>query len=188
MNVTKIFDPRVTVSAHFTATVASTPKPLTAEAMLTSKSERTVLVKLDTVCSYSGKTADQVFAMADGSALFHEGLEFVFNVAASRDGRRRDLRFWFREVLARSAKIQFPAFTLDQALEKILPLTIAHFAPGRICGIFRIADNTLMNLRGEIGQPQGAISREKLATFLRRRWLGADNLHTETPHTKQHYV
>ena len=133
---------------------------------------RTVLVKLDTVSTYTGKTTDEIFAAVDGWALFDEGFEWVFNLAFKSEGGRRDLRFWAGEVVGRSAKIQFPAFTLDQVLEQVLPITIAHFAPGRVCADLQIADNMLMKLRPEIGQTSGPIPRAKLLAFLRCRWIG----------------
>ena len=134
---------------------------------------KSVLVKLDVAAALLEKSPGNVLKMVDGGSLRDGCLLWVFNLATNPKAGKRDLRLWRSEIEAVLHKAPFPITTLHQALEKILPVTVANWAPGRLCVEFQIRDNTLIKLRHKINQPAGMIPRAKLAAFLSRRWTGA---------------
>ena len=136
--------------------------------------QRTVLVKVDSVMDVRGVSADVVYDWADGAAgsISEEGLVWVWNVAVDPAGEKRDLRFWFREVIA-------PETTKKLDLDEVIALVLGdrkNFHAGEVCHLLRVRRPTLIELRGELNgrlKSSGAFfPRRALRDFLHARWLG----------------
>lgn len=135
----------------------------------------TVLVKVDFVTALLGKPVDDVFAMVDGASLTDAGLQWVWNIATNPKGKMRNLRFWVKEM---SEPKSLAGLTLEEAIDRMLPITREEYFSGQVCSMFQIRRPTLHLLRKQLGveQRKGAryFPRVSLAAFLRARWCGAD--------------
>lgn len=136
-------------------------------------SHRAVLIKVDSVMDLLGKSADEVYELADGGTLLAPGLKFVFNLAADPDGDIRDLRFWTREIIAPASVAKW---SVDQALDSILPNARTRFQAGEVTQLLHVRRPTLMRLReelqGKLAANSSFFERTALVSFLKRRWLG----------------
>jgi hypothetical protein len=140
---------------------------------------RSVLTHIKGAMLVTGRTPEELREMTEGS-LLDGTLIWVWNVAVDAAGKQRDLRFWLVELLSVNPQsaTRNPQ-SLDAVINKILPVKRQHFPPGEVRSLLQIEWQTLARLRPELNAPRGMISREALAGFLRRRWLGQ----LRTPHS-----
>ena len=138
------------------------------------------LVKLDVAAASLGWSAAKLFDLTDGGTLLEKGFAWVFNLANDPADGRRDLRFWFPEILARadadtSRHGKYSNWEIDWVVAKILPAKRRNFHAGEVDQIFQIRHNTRRALLDSAGMSEGRnfYSRAMLAEFLTARWLGA---------------
>lgn len=134
------------------------------------------LVKLDVAAATLGWSAVKLLSLADEGTLIEPGFEWVFNLANNLDGERRDLRFWFSEVLARKSEIRkAESRNLQSVIDEILPLNRKHFHAGEVDALFQIRHRTRIDLHGELAgrmeSGRNFYARTALAAFLKNRWI-----------------
>lgn len=136
------------------------------------------LVKIDAASAYLGRSVKQVFALVDGGSLAEAGLLWVFNLAHNAASRRRDLRFWRTELLARAGgqADDYGRLKISQVIIQILPATREYFHAGEVDQMFQIRPSTRKavdaELKGHLVGGRNVYQRTKLETFLNRRWIG----------------
>jgi hypothetical protein len=148
------------------------------------------LLQLPTVRDLTGLRRDEIFDRVDGASLLHRGFAWVWDIAPLKIRNQkleirnqnpvRNLRFWRAEVLAYGGPDdrKYGDYELAWVINQILPPGRRHFHSGEVLQMFALSRNSLQRLRAELnGQLAGARSvmftRENLAAFLQRRWLGA---------------
>ena len=101
------------------------------------------LVKIDVAAVDLRASIRRIEQMVDGGTSAGDGLLWVFNFAR-RGGRRRDLRFWRSELLARASgnAANTNRLTIKEVLAEILPTTRARFHAGEVDQLFQIRPNT----------------------------------------------
>jgi len=144
------------------------------------------LVKLDVAAARLGWSAVKLLSLADEGTLLEPGFIWVWNLANNLQGDRRDLRFWWDEVVARDEGGDVGEghdLSLDQVIEKILPIRRTTFHAGEVDSMFQIRHRTRLDygleLNGGLVKGRTLYPRETLAAFLRRRWLGHNKLATQ---------
>jgi hypothetical protein len=137
------------------------------------------LVKIDVAAVDLGKSVRQIEQLVVGGAVHEKGLLWIFNLANNPSGRLRSLRFWRPELLARSRgdPEKYHRCKIDDIIAIILPGRRTDFHAGEVDQLFQIRCNTRIDygaeLAGKLRGRRHVYSREKLAAFLQRRWLGA---------------
>jgi hypothetical protein len=131
-------------------------------------SPRTALVDTKFVRAARGVDTDKVFTWVDCGQLL-----WVWNVTSNLDRRKRDLRFWSKEI---SKPNETAALSLDQVIQNILPPGRSEYPSGELTLLLQVSRPHLAQLRKEIsGAPRtGPVPRAGLEGFLRRRWIGGN--------------
>ncbi len=136
---------------------------------------RSPLAKVDSVALLTGRPVRTIYQMTDGGDLIHGHLQWVWNVAVDPAGKIRDLRYWVGEALAPERQ---RGLELDTVIDFILPPRRREFAAGELQQLLQVRDNTLLELRSQMGGALRAhcnfYPRAAVADFFRRRWLGAE--------------
>ncbi len=133
------------------------------------------------------KSADAIYAMADGGDLVEGTYQWVWNVATNAQGEIRDLRWWIGEVLADGHHLgkRQAALSLDEVLGFILPTKRREFASGEVQALLLVSRPTLMELRAELlGDLRNGGSfypRAGLVRFFQQRWIGRINFPAARP-------
>jgi hypothetical protein len=140
------------------------------------RTSRALLVSVPVVRHETGLRRDEIFDRVDGRSLLHPALVWVWNFAANPAGELRDLRFYIKEVRGTDWPIQDLA--LEDIINQILPVSRAQFHSGELIEKFMLTRPTLLALRDELnGNLLGArnclFTRDNVAAFLKRRWLGS---------------
>ena len=135
---------------------------------------RSVLVKCDVVMSVLGLRPDEVYDRVDGGDLLHPGFVWVWDLAVSRK-RKRDLRFFAREVIAPETTA---GLELSAVLDIVLPPKRTVYHSGDLLRMFQIRRPTLADLRDELkgrmlGTRNCVFPAVAVRDFLSRRWQGA---------------
>ena len=157
-----------------------------------SHQNRMPLLQLTTVRDLTGLRRDEIIDRVDGASLLHRGFAWVWDFAPRQIRNQkseirnqkcptvRNLRFWRAEVLAygRPDGRKYGDYELAWVINQILPPGRRHFHSGEVLRLFGLSRNALLRLRAELdGKLAGArnvmFTRENLAAFLQRRWLGA---------------
>jgi len=119
------------------------------------------------------KSADALYAMADGGDLVEGSFQWVWNISTNPFGEIRDLRWWVGELMAPNRQANL---TLDEVINFIVPQKRREFPSGEVLALLVISRPTLMQLRAELlGDLRAGGSfypRAGLVQFFRRRWLG----------------
>ena len=137
------------------------------------------LVKIDVAADLLQKSIPEIVDMVDGGTLLLRGLAWVFNVARNPQSRDRELRFWRPELLTRvnGGRSRFNNWELDWVIDRILPVKKLTIHAGELDQMFQLRPRTRIDfgeeLNGAMKGGRNFYSREVLAQFLRRRWLGA---------------
>lgn len=119
------------------------------------------------------KSADAIYAMADGGDLVEGSYQWTWNVATDARGEIRDLRWWIGEVLAPQRQADL---TLAQVINFLVPPQRREFPAGEVQALLLVSRPTLMELRAELlGDLRAGGSfypRAGLVKFFQNRWLG----------------
>lgn len=154
------------------------------------------LVKIDVAAAQLGWSVGKLFDLVDGGTLLEKGFGFVFDLSndlSSKNGprgsHRRDLRWWFPEVLARASRDtsrhgKYTFWEIGWVLNQIVPEKRATFHAGEVDQLFQIRARTRIDFGAELNGMPGRGSanfypREVLVAFLTRRWL--ENLKKLSP-------
>jgi len=151
------------------------------------------LVKIDVAAAALGWSAARLFDLVDAGTLIEPGFEWVFDFANGQGGlrgsHRRDLRFWFPEIEARSEQRPAPARTIDAVVTRILPRARQNFHAGEVDQLFQLRPRTRIDLHDELAgslkSGRHQYHRDDLAAFLMRRWIGCDASKTFPPAIKR---
>lgn len=147
------------------------------------------LVKVDVAAARLRWNVGRLFDLTDGGTLLENGFAWVFNLANDPCGQKRDLRWWMPEIEARAGSTGSTKFNYYQpgwVIGRILPEKRVNFHAGEVDQLFQIRPRTRIDLHAEIfggvavtkGRGPNFYSREFLAAFLLRRWLGAVSART----------
>ena len=137
------------------------------------------LVKIDVAVFHLGSDLTRINNLVDGGSTSQPGLLWVFNFSRNANGRNRNLRFWRPEVLERAGGKAAACHKLElcQVIDQILPATRKCFRAGEVDQLFQVRPRTRIDFGGELAgrldQGSNVYSRASLASFLKRRWLGA---------------
>jgi hypothetical protein len=136
------------------------------------------LVKVDVAADRLNWSAVEVLSLADEGTLLKPGFTWVWNLAQSLTGERRDLRFWAVEIRARALSGEtFAEMELTQVISQILPLNRTNFHAGEVDVMFQIRPRTRIDLHAELAgslkSGRNQYHRDDLAAFLKRRWIHA---------------
>lgn len=132
---------------------------------------RIALVKIDTAAIELGRGIRRIEQMVDSGDLL-----WVFDLAAT--GRRRQLRFWQAELLAKAGGDgqAFNRLALADVVAQILPPRKQTYQAGELDQIFQIRHNTRLDLNGELhgtlAEGRNFYRRADLENFLSGRWIG----------------
>jgi|GEM_PF-2426326 hypothetical protein len=136
-------------------------------------SHRTVLLDVNGVRSARGISADKVIELAESGELL-----WVFNMGRIQNEKAiRNLRFWLPEIVNPSGMV---GFKLEEMISKILPASRPDFTGGEIGQWFLVSRPTVKRIGAEChGTVKSkrflTVTRQALASYLRRRWVGADS-------------
>jgi hypothetical protein len=126
-----------------------------------------VLVNLNTVRALRGITAENVIKLTESGALL-----WAFKFSADR-GCRRELRFFLPEI---SDPKKFAGCSLEEIVPLILPDRNL-FGTQDLRSLFLLSRPFAWLLAKELGNRNAAgnwrVERAVLASYLRRRWVGA---------------
>jgi hypothetical protein len=134
-------------------------------------SHRTIFLDVNGVRAARGISADKVNELVEVGKLL-----WVFNMGRMQSNKAiRNLRFWLPEVVNPSGAT---SFQLEEVISKILPVSRQTFSGGEICQWFLVSRPTVMRLSAECHGVKSkrvlSVARTSLASYLQRRWIGAD--------------
>jgi hypothetical protein len=123
----------------------------------------TELVDIQFLRASRGVETERILYLVDNGDLL-----WVFDVSSGNVNR--DLRFWSREATAPEKCYRF---SLQQVVDLILGQK-KNFRSAEIERQWILSAQTMMRLRraGEFRGGKGILTRDSLADFLRRRWIG----------------
>jgi len=129
-------------------------------------SDRTVFVDVNAVRAARGCSTDKVNELVDSELIW------VFDLAQGK--REKFLRFWLAEILDSHATARL---TFDEVMTKILPASRKTVNGSEIAQWFLVTRTTVQKIGRELGGvvKKGLlhVERDRLATWLRRRWIGS---------------
>jgi hypothetical protein len=141
---------------------------------------RAALVKIDVAAADLDKSVRLLRQLTIGGDMFEDGLEWVFNLANNPEGKRRDLRFWRPELLARQSgqpASQMANLGLEYVIDQSLPVKRVRFHASEVDQLLQIRPRTRIDLDkqmpGQLIDGTYWYDRTVIAAFLRNRWLGA---------------
>ena len=136
------------------------------------------LVKIDVAAVDLGMSVRRIEQMVDGGSKHETGLVWIFNLANDLNARKRDVRFWRPELLARvqGDVAKYGKWKIGQVIASILPEAREKFHAGEVDVVFQIRPNSRIafgaELNGKKVAGRNSYSRAVLVDFLQRRWPG----------------
>jgi hypothetical protein len=132
-------------------------------------SDRTMFLDLNGVRATRGCNADKVNALVDSGDLL-----WVFDMGQGRGKKHlRELRFWSPEIVDAFAVSKLK---LADVILQILPPGRRTFNGSELCQWFLVSRPTVQKIGKEVGGvvKNGLlrVERERLADYLRQRWIG----------------
>lgn len=138
-----------------------------------------VLVKIDVAVVELRRSVRAIYQLAEGGSKMDKALCWVFDFSQASHGKRRDLRFWYPELQARSSadaarRHCYDGFQLDWVIKRILPASRPSFSAGEVSEWFQIRHNTRAELlpADDIIGGRAFYGRQTLAGFLQQCWVG----------------
>jgi len=143
-----------------------------------------VLVKIDVAVVQMHRSVRAIYGMAEGGTRLDKALCWVFDFSRGNRCTRRDLRFWYPELMARGGtddarRYGYSGFQLEWVIKRILPESRQRFSAGEVSEWLQIRHNTRAALLPADGwaNRRAYYLRQTLAGFLRQCWVGGDAAH-----------